>query len=196
ARVAVAVDNAKSQEQTLQIVQWRFQAGLTGALDVEQATYNLAQTRSRIPALEIDLAAARNRIAVLIGSSAGSLDAELAQRKPVPSPVSAVAVGVPVDLLRRRPDVAAAERRLASATAAIGVATADLYPKLTLSGTFSVAATDIAALDSSAARGFSIGPQLRWNLFDAGRLRSVVKQRSAEADAALADWQAAVLQAG
>jgi len=196
ARVAIAVDNAESQKHTLEIAEWRYRAGLAGALDVEQATYNLAQTRSRIPALEIDLAAARNRIAVLLGASAGSLDAELAVRKPVPVPTATVAVGLPVDLLRRRPDVAAAERRLAAATAAIGVATADLYPKLTLTGTFSVAASDFASLDSAAARGFAVGPALRWNLFDAGRLRGIVKQRSAEADAALADWQAAVLSAG
>jgi outer membrane protein TolC len=106
-----------------------------------------------------------------------------------------VAVGLPTDLLRRRPDVAAAERRLEAATAAIGVAKAELYPKLTLSGTFTLAATDVAKLDSAAARAFSIGPAISWNIFDAGRIRSLVAQRSAEADEALAAWEAAVLAA-
>lgn len=196
ARIAIAEANARSQRDTLDLARWRFQAGLAGALDVDQAEYNLAQTRSRIPALESELAAARNRIAVLVGSNAGSLDFELSAVRPVPIPPATVAVGLPADLLRRRPDVASAERRLAAATAAVGVAAADLYPKLSLSGTFSISATDVAALDSAAARGFAFGPTLRWNLFDAGRLRSLVAQRSAEADVALTDWQAAVLAAG
>ncbi len=195
ARLTIATDNVRSQRDTADLVRWRFQAGLANALDVDQAEYNLAETRSRVPALETELAAARNRIAVLTGASAGSLDAELATAGPIPSPPANVTVGLPADLLRRRPDVAAAERRLAAATAAVGVATADLYPSLSLSGSFTIAATDVAALDSAAARGFSVGPTLRWNLFDAGRLRSVVAERSAQADAALADWQAAVLAA-
>jgi len=195
ARLAIADSNASSQSETLDLTRWRFEAGLVGGLDVEQATYNLAQTRARIPELATSLAAASNRIAVLVGAPAGALDAELARVEPVPAPHAFVAVGIPTDLLRRRPDVRAAERRLAAATAAIGVAKSDLYPKLSLSGTFEISATDIAKLDTAAARGFSVGPTLRWNLFDAGRLRSVVAQRSAEADAALASWEGAVLAA-
>jgi multidrug efflux system outer membrane protein len=196
ARISIAESNAESQRETLDLARWRFQAGLAGFLDVEQADYNLAQTRSRIPALEIELAAARNRIAVLLGLRAGSLDAGFATRRPVPAPPPRVVVGLAADLLRRRPDVAAAERRLAAATAAVGVATAELYPKLTLSGTFSIAATDVADLDSAAARAWSVGPALRWNLFDVGRIRGLIEQRSAESDAALAAWEAAVLAAG
>ena len=195
ARIAIAGDNARSQAGTLDLTRWRFEAGLVGALDVEQAAYNLAETRSRIPALETQRVAAANRIAVLLGVHAGSLDAELAAVAPVPTPPARVAVGLPTDLLRRRPDVAAAERRLAAATAAIGVAKAELYPKLSLSGTFGVSATDFAKLDTGAARGYTVGPTLTWNLFDAGRIRSVVNQRSAEADAALASWEATVLAA-
>jgi NodT family efflux transporter outer membrane factor (OMF) lipoprotein len=195
ARITIAEDNARSQGETLDLATWRYQAGLAGALDVDQAEYNLAETRSRIPALETQRVAAANRMAVLLGLPAGSLDAELARPAPVPTPPASVAVGVPTDLLRRRPDVAAAERRLAAATAAIGAAKADLYPKLSLSGTFGVSATDFARLDSGAARGYAIGPTLTWNLFDAGRIRSVVNQRSAEADAALAAWESTVLAA-
>ena len=196
ARVEIAKSNAESQRGTLDIVTWRHKAGLANALDVEQAAYNLAETRSRIPVLTADLARARNRIAVLVGSNPGSYDDVLEARRPVPRVPARVAVGLPADLVRRRPDVAAAERRLAAATAAIGIATADLYPHLSLSGTFSVAASDFASLDSAAARGYSIGPAIRWNVFDAGRLRSIIAQRSAEADLALDDWIAAALAAG
>lgn len=195
ARIAIAQQNAASQLETLDLVRWRHDAGLAGALDVEQATYNRDETRSRVPALEIQLAAARHRIAVLLGLEAGALDTELAEARPLPPVPASLSVGIPADLLRRRPDVVAAEKRLAAATAAIGVATADLYPKLSLSGSFSVSASDITSLDAVAARGFSIGPTLRWNLFDAGRLRSVVNVRSAEADAAVAAWESTVLTA-
>lgn len=196
ARVAIAEGNAASQLETLDLVRWRFDAGLAGALDVEQATYNREETRSRVPALEVELAASRHRVAVLLGLEAGALDAELAAPAPLPVVPSQVGVGVPADLLRRRPDIVAAEKRLAAATAAVGVATADLYPKLTLSGTFAVSASEFTSLDAVAARAYSIGPSLRWNLFDAGRLRSVVNMRSAEVDAALAAWESAVLAAG
>jgi NodT family efflux transporter outer membrane factor (OMF) lipoprotein len=195
ARLAIAEDNARSQSDTLDLARWRYEAGLVGALDVEQATYNLAQTRARIPDLQTFLAAAANRVAVLLGTPAGSVDAELARREPVPAPPRDVAIGLPTDLLRRRPDVVAAERRLAAATAAIGVATAELYPKLSLSGSFEISATDIARLDTAAARGFAVGPTVRWNIFAGGRLRALVAQRSAEADAALAAWESAVLAA-
>jgi NodT family efflux transporter outer membrane factor (OMF) lipoprotein len=195
ARIAIAENNARSQSETLDLTRWRYQAGLVGALDVEQATYNLAQTRARIPDLETVLRAAANRVAVLLGEPAGALDSELAAGSPVPSPPPRVEVGLPTDLLRRRPDVVAAERRLAAATAAIGVAKADLYPKLSLSGSFEIAATDIAKLDTAAARGFSVGPTLRWNLFAGGALRAIVAQRSAEADVALAAWENSVLTA-
>lgn len=195
-RVVIAERNAAGQGETLNLVRWRFDAGLAGALDVEQAEYNVAETRSRAPALEIQLAAARHRIAVLLGLDAGALDAELEAAAPLPAIPSRIGVGVPADLLRRRPDIVAAERRLAAATAAVGVATADLYPRLSLSGSFSVSAADVANLDAVAARAYSIGPTLRWNVFDAGRLRSIVNVRSAEADAALAAWESAVLSAG
>ncbi len=195
ARIQVAEDNARSQAETLDLTRWRFDAGLVGALDVEQATYNLAQTRARVPELRTQLDAASNRVAVLLGEPAGNVRGDLARRTPVPAPPQGVAIGLPADLVRRRPDVVAAERRLAAATAAIGVATADLYPKLSLSGTFEVSASDVARLDSAAARGFSVGPTLRWNIFSGGRLRALVAQRSAEADAALAAWEGTVLVA-
>jgi len=106
-----------------------------------------------------------------------------------------VAVGVPADLLRRRPDVAAAERQLATATAAIGVATADLYPTLTLNGTIGFSASDLADIGTGASERWGFGPSIRWNIFDAGRIRAQIRERSAQADQALAAYESAVLKA-
>lgn len=194
-RIDIAERNARSQSDTVALARWRYEAGLIGDLNVQQAEYNLAETLARIPTLQASHAAAGNRIAVLLGAFPGSIEELLADRRQVPLPPREVAVGVPADLLRRRPDLEAAERRLAAATAAVGVATADLYPRLTLNGAISVAAADFADLDAANARGFSVGPSLRWNVFDAGRVRSVIEERSAAADEALAAYDSAVLTA-
>jgi len=194
-RIAIAETNVESQEDSLELVQWRYKAGLVGGLDVDQATYNLANTRARIPDLETALAAARNRIAVLLGLPPGAVDENLAAPAPVPGVPVEVAVGVPADLLRRRPDVAAAEQQLVAATAAIGVATADLYPTLTLSGTIGFSASDFADIGTGASETWGFGPSIRWNIFDAGRIRAQIRARSAEADQALAAYETAVLTA-
>jgi NodT family efflux transporter outer membrane factor (OMF) lipoprotein len=194
-RIAIAETNVASQVDSLDLVSWRFQAGLVGGLDVDQATYNLANTRARIPELETQLAAARNRIAVLLGLPPGAVDEDLATPAPLPVVPVRVAIGVPADLLRRRPDVAAAERQLAAATAAIGVATADLYPTLTLSGTIGFSASDLADIGTGASETYGFGPSIRWNVFDAGRIRAQIRERSAQADQALAAYESAVLNA-
>jgi NodT family efflux transporter outer membrane factor (OMF) lipoprotein len=194
-RIAIAETNVTSQSESLDLVQWRFKAGLVGGLDVDQATYNLANTRAQIPVLETQLAAARNRIAVLLGLPPGAVDEDLAAPAPVPAAPIEVAVGVPADLLRRRPDVASAERQLAAATAAIGVATADLYPTLTLNGTIGFSASDFADIGSGASERWGFGPSIRWNIFDAGRIRAQIRARSAQADQALAAYESAVLNA-
>ncbi len=131
-RLSVAEANLDAQKETYNITRWRRQAGLTTQLDVEQAKYSFEQTRAQIPGLETGLAQAKNRLAVLIGQHPGSLGDALAERKPIPVTPLEVAVGVPADILRRRPDVRRAERRLAAQTAQIGVATADLYPRFSL----------------------------------------------------------------
>ena len=194
-RIAIADTNVTSQADSLDLVSWRYQAGLVGGLDVDQATYNLANTRARIPQLETELAAARNRIAVLLGLPPGAVDEDLGVPAPVPVVPVRVAVGVPADLLRRRPDVAAAERQLAAATAAIGVATADLYPTLTLNGTIGFSASDLADIGTGASERYGFGPSIRWNIFDAGRIRAQIRERSAQADQALAAYESVVLGA-
>ncbi len=195
ARVAIARTNVALQEETLALVQARFEAGLVGERDVAQAQTNVETTRSRVPALEIGLRAAENRLAVLLGLAPGALAAELAETRPIPVPPAEVAVGVPADLLRRRADVRRVERGLAAETARIGVAQGDLYPRLTLFGNIGFASQDSSDLFESTSGVFGIGPSIRWNLFDGGRLRGRVEAQDARAEQALVRWERAVLVA-
>ena len=194
-RLAIARQNVALQEQTLELVEGRFGAGLVGESDVAQARTNAATTRSRVPALEAGARAAENRLAVLLGEPPGTLADELAGEGAIPVPPLAIAVGVPADLLRRRADVRRAERELAAETARIGVAAGDLYPRLTLFGEVGLAADELAELAEGRSTFFGFGPALRWNLFDAGRLRDLVTAQEARADQALARWERSVLLA-
>ncbi len=194
-RVAIARTNVELQEATLALVQGRFEAGLVGARDVAQAMTIVQATRSRVPSLEVGLRAAENRLAVLLGFAPGALAAELADARPIPVPPVEVAVGVPADLLRRRADVRRAERQLAAETARIGVAEGELYPRLTISGNLGLASEDASEFFESDSGVFGIGPSLRWNLFDGGRLRQRVEAQDARAEQALVRWERAVLTA-
>ena len=140
ARLTVAEANLAAQSESYQLTLWRFEAGLSDELAVEQARYNLENTRSQIPTLRTGSEQAMNRIAVLLGEQPGMVHKELEQYKPVPITPLEVTVGVPADVMRRRPDVRKAERELAAQTARIGVATADLYPKFKLSGSIGLEA--------------------------------------------------------
>src|SRR5690606_38815086 len=128
-RLAIAQRNLELQRQTLELVEARFDAGLVGERDVAQAATNVEVTRSRVPALDAGWRAAGNRLAVLVGVAPGELAGELDVARGIPVPPPHVAVGVPADLVRNRPDVRRAERLAAAAHARIGVATADLYPR-------------------------------------------------------------------
>ena len=130
-----------AQQDTLKLTQDRFDAGLTSLRDVTQAESNLATTQATIPALEADLEAAVNRLAVLLGKPPGEVDYLLDEPAKIPDPDEAITMGIPADVVRRRPDIRAAERQLAAQTARIGVATADLYPTFTLSGLIGLQST-------------------------------------------------------
>ena len=194
-RLAIARQNVALQEETRELVRGRFEAGLVGERDVAQASINLETTRSRVPALEVGLRAAENRLAVLTGRAPGAFAEELAEARPIPRPPERIATGVPADLLRRRPDVRAAERRLAAEVARIGVAEGELYPRLTLAGTLGYAADDSSELLESRSGLFGFGPSLRWSLFDGGRLRELVRAQDARAEEAALAWERAVLDA-
>ena len=193
--IAVAEANLEAQSETYQLTQWRYEAGLSDELAVQQARYNLENTRSLIPAFRTRLEEAMNRIAVLLGEQPGKVHPELEKREPIPVTPLNVAVGVPADLLRRRPDVRQAERQLAAQTARIGVATADLYPKFTLSGSIGLEAFSLSNLSSSGAWSLSGGPRITWAIFKGGAIRQNIEVQSALQEQALIQYEATILSA-
>lgn len=194
-RLAVAEANRDAQQETYQLTLWRFEAGLVTQLDVEQAKSNLEQTRAQIPTLQTSLEAAKNRLSVLLGKHPGTLDEELSERKSIPTTSLEIAVGVPADALRNRPDVRQKERQLAAQTARIGVAKADLYPKLSLTGSIGLEALLAKNLTSSGSRFWGISLPVSWNVFDAGSIRQNVEVQNALQEQALIQYEAAILSA-
>jgi len=194
-RTAIALTNLQLQQETLELVRARFESGLVGERDVAQAATNVETSRARVPALELGARVAENRLAVLLGLAPGALAEELGAPQAIPVPPLEVAVGVPADLMRRRADVRRAERELAAETARIGVAEAELYPRLTLLGNLGLAAEEFPDLLDHDSGVFGFGPSLRWNLFDAGRLRHLVEAQDARAEQALVRWERATLRA-
>jgi NodT family efflux transporter outer membrane factor (OMF) lipoprotein len=194
-RLSVAKANLDAQTETYNITQWRYQAGLTTQLDVEQARYNLEQTRAGIPSLQTGLQQAKNRLSVLLGQPPGSLEDALSTQKPIPVTPLEVAVGVPAEALRRRPDVRRAERQLAAQTAEVGVATADLYPRFSLSGSIGVEALSPDNLFSADSRTHSGSAFFTWPIFDAGAIRRNIEVQSSLQEQALLQYEATVLTA-
>ena len=195
ARLAIAKANLDKQKSARDITLWRNKAGLTTMLDVEQATYNMEQTRSRIPDLETGLKKAKNRIEGLLGIHSGDLDNTLTEPKAIPVPPVQVAIGVPADILRRRPDVRRDERILAAQTAQIGAVTADRFPKFFLPGSIGLEALNLGGLFSSGARISSIAGNISWTIFDAGRIRQNIQVQNARQKQALIQYEATVLTA-
>lgn len=194
-RLTYAERNLESQREVVDITGWRAEAGLATVLDVEQAKSSYAQTQAALPSLESNLEAAKNRLAVLTGQQPGALEAVLTERKAIPvAPVEIVA-SVPADVMRRRPDIRSAERRLAAQTAQVGVATAQLYPSLSLSGSITVAAGSASDLFSGAPESNRFGLSLIMPIFRAGALRQNVVAQNALVDQALASYEETVLAA-
>jgi NodT family efflux transporter outer membrane factor (OMF) lipoprotein len=194
-RLVAAEANLESQSETYQLTQWRYEAGLTDELAVQQARYNLENTRSQIPTLRTGLEEAMNRIAVLLGEQPGRLHSELKKREPIPVTPLNVAVGVPADVLRRRPDICKAERQLAAQTARIGVATAELYPKFTLSGSIGLETLSMSNPSSTGSWTLSGGPKITWAIFKAGAIRQNIEVQSALQEQYLIAYESTVLSA-
>jgi NodT family efflux transporter outer membrane factor (OMF) lipoprotein len=194
ARLAIAQKNLSAQTEAWQIARWRREAGLTTQLDEDQARLNLEQTRAGLPTLQTGLEQARNRLAVLLGRKPGEL-AELENRVAIPHIPAEVAVGIPAETLRNRPDVRRAERRLAAATAEVGVATAARYPGFSLSGTLGLQALNSSNLLRSSARMYSVAANAGWLLFDGGRIRRNIEVQTALQEQALISYESAVLGA-
>jgi multidrug efflux system outer membrane protein len=193
ANLANARLSQANQADNLQIAGWRNQAGLIGSLDVEQARTQLAQTAAVIPQVESSLNLSMARLGVLLGRDPGALKVELKTPMPIPTGPAAIAVGIPADVLRQRPDVRSAERSLAAATARIGVATAQLYPALSLGGNIGTVAGSFRTLfDVISGQAFANIAQTIW---DGGRLRSVVRAQRAATDGVFFSYKQIVLRA-
>ncbi|HEX5360418.1 MAG TPA: efflux transporter outer membrane subunit [Fluviicoccus sp.] len=195
ARLEITRRNLASQEETRALTGWRAQAGLTSELAVEQAVAALEQTRAQIPALESSLAAAENRLAILTGQAPGALHDRLTAAAPLPSLPAGLVIGIPADTLRQRPDVQAAERRLAAETARSGVAAANRYPSFRLSGSVGLEALTLTGLGDSNALNRSLLAGITAPLFDGGRLKQQAVIQSAVQDQALAAYRSTVLTA-
>lgn len=195
ARLTYAERNLESQREVVDITGWRAEAGLATVLDVEQAKSSYAQTLAALPSLESSLEASKNRLAVLTGQTPGALEAVLTERKPIPVAPTEVVSSVPADVLRRRPDIRSAERALAAQTAQVGVATAELYPSLSLSGSIGVTAGSASDLLSDGLQSNRYGLTLSMPIFRAGALRQNIKAQNAVVDQALAAYEATVLGA-
>ncbi len=192
-RIKVTETNVETQRGSLDITQARFKAEISPELDVRQAELNLARTESLIPALRQEAARAVHRLGVLIGDNPGALYADLSPPKLIPHPPEEVLVSVPANLVRQRPDIRSAERRLAAQSERIGIATADLYPSFFLLGDFGYLAT--SDLFDYRKRVWSFGPTFRWNMFDGGRVRNRIAAEDARTEQALARYENTVLGA-
>lgn len=195
ARLAVTEDNIKTQQETYDLNQSRYQAGIIDELPVQQSLRILETSRSQIPALKTGLEAAKNRLAVLLGEQPGKLHQELAAKRPIPELPKTVVIGIPAETLRHRPDIRQAERNLAAQTARIGVATADLYPKFRLFGTIGLESLSSKDFFEWASRTWSIGPGVSWNIFQGGAIRQNIEVQTARQEQALIQYEAAVLRA-
>jgi NodT family efflux transporter outer membrane factor (OMF) lipoprotein len=197
-RIEYAKANVQVQRETLRIAEGRFKAATTGELDVDQARSTLAQTEATIPALEINLRQANNQLCVLLGIPPEDLQLKIEQA-PIPSAPAEVAVGVPMELIRRRPDVRQAERQAAAQSAQIGVAESALYPHVSIASpaslTFGYSAEFFKNLFRSTAFTGSIGPAFTWDILNYGRLRNNVHAQEANFQNLVATYQNTVLTA-
>lgn len=195
-RLAVARGNLDIQQETRALTQTRFEEGLGSRLDVARADTQAKTTEASIPLLEAAQAAAANRLATLTGSPVTGIIRLLADGSPqLPAAPAALAIGDAESLLRRRADVRAAERSLAAATARIGVAKADYFPRVALVGAVSASAQTLSGVGSGGSFGYGVGPSLSWSGFDIPRVRAGVKAADARAGAAFAAYEQTVLTA-
>lgn len=195
ARLAIAHDNLASQQETLQITQWRLQAGLVTSIEAEQARTATEQTRALLPALQTSIEQTSHALAVLTGQVPAALRTQLAAVKPVPQAAADLALSFPAETLRQRPDVRASEHRVAAAAALVQQASAARLPSFTLSGSLGLSALTLDTLTSGASVVRSALANVSMPLIDAGSRRAKVRAQQAALDQALAAYQAAVLTA-
>jgi NodT family efflux transporter outer membrane factor (OMF) lipoprotein len=194
-RLLTARANLAGQEQTLALVRGRRESGLSNLLEVAQAETQLALTRAQLPPMENSVGQSLYRLALLLGLEPQALREELATPALLPLPPAFLPQTLPSELLRRRPDIRGAERHLAAATADIGVATAELFPRFSLTGLLGLQSANLSELLSAASRYWTVGSTVRWALFDGGRVRANIELNQARREEAQALYQATVLTA-
>ena len=193
-RLRLAHENVQIQTRSYEIADVRFRHGAVTELDVQQALSLLRDTEALIPDLETRLRQAQNALSVLLGLPPRSLNDLLGDSRPIPQPPPEVAVGMPTDLLRRRPDIRQAERDMAAQSARIGIAQADLYPSFSLVGAFSFSAEDIDdVFEGRSVEGFG-GPSFQWPLFHYGRLKNNVRVQDARFQEFVVNYEQTVLR--
>lgn len=195
AQLSVAQQNAANQAESLRIAEASLEGGRGNQLDVARATAQWNATRATVPQYQIDIDKSAHRIAVLCGAAPSEYRETLRINRVMPRPPAKVAMSDPASLLRGRPDIRVAERNLAAATSRVGVATADLFPRVTFNGSFGLEAGSIEGLGRSGSGVHSFGPSLTWAAFDLARVKQLLKAAGARADAALSNYEQSVLLA-
>jgi multidrug efflux system outer membrane protein len=195
ARLVIARDSTARQEETLDLTRWRAQAGLTSELDVEQARANLEETRAQIPSLETALAGTEHALATLVGQPPAALHDRLTALGPVPAVPDTVAVGIPADTLRQRPDVRSAERQVVAAIARVGEAKAARFPTFRLSGTLAATGATVGDLFGAETVARSVLGSLTAPIFYRGRIRRQIEIQTEAQEQALAGYESTVLAA-
>jgi NodT family efflux transporter outer membrane factor (OMF) lipoprotein len=194
-RLKLARQNVALQKQSLGVVQDRFRAGLVTELDLQQAKYNLANTEALLPNFETGQRSAQNRLCTLMGYPPRDLTAELGPVSAIPQAPQEVVVGIPAELLGRRPDVRRAERQAAAQSARIGIAEADFYPQIAVTGSISYQAENLNQLFTPNSVAGMVGPGFQWNILNYGRIKNNVRVQDARFQQAVLTYRDTVLHA-
>jgi NodT family efflux transporter outer membrane factor (OMF) lipoprotein len=192
---AVLRENVATARATAELIRARIRAGLATDFDLARAESLVANAEAQLPLVEASLRRSLHRIGVLAGREPRALAAELEPEGPIPAAPPAVIVGLPSELLRRRPDIHVAERQLAAATARIGEATAELFPKISLTGAFGLESFNSSDFFEAASRAGVVGPVVRWPIFAGGRIRASIDAANARQEQALAEYEKSILGA-
>lgn len=192
-QISITQNNLRSQQDTLDLTKDRYTVGLTNEIDVLRSQALVSSTQSQIPTLESQAKRSIHRLGILLGNDPGALISELSQDHPLPQVPTEVPVELPSDLLRRRPDIRTAERQLAAATAGIGVAVADMFPKFSLTGSLGRQAEDSSLLSHGTSKFWNFGPTIQWPVFEGGRIRANIKVQNARQEQALALYEKTIL---
>jgi len=194
-RLTFAVHNVDLQQESVRVTSAKYEAGEVSALDLNQAQTVLYNTRGSVAGLELSLQQLKNSLATLLGEPPQDMSALLGPVKPIPSVASELALGMPQDLIRQRPDIRSAERQLASQSAQIGVAVSELYPSFAIGGSIGTNAMNTSDLFNSPSTTWGLLGGFQWNIFNYGRLKSNIRLQDAVFQQLLEDYRQTVLQA-